>query len=178
MQFVYYTEKTVAQSMLALNERLHQKSSRSTLEGWVEKNGKFSLAISSTVMKRIPVTTRLYGRAEKENGVTVIRGSVFEGADPRSRTVIYGILVLAGILLMLATQSIVPGIILVVAPVVLNIPLEGSYNNSQSLLTEVQRSLKTKTTPPPSKKSATASSRKPAKGSKPAPRKSDGISFR
>lgn len=145
MQFVYYSEKTVSQCMIALNEKLHHKGGR--LDGWVEKNGRFSITISSVVWRRFSRTTHLNGRVEKENGITVIRGSVSDGADPRNRSIIYGILILVGVLLILS-GNLIPGLLAATSPLLLNIPLEGDYNNSQALLNEVQRTLKAKPTPP------------------------------
>lgn len=161
MYFVYYTEKTVSQCMIALNERLHQRGGR--LDGWVEKNGRFSLNVSSTVLRRFSHSTHLQARVERENGVTTIRGSVSDGADPRSRSIIYGILVLVGVLLIVAGYFL-PGLIAMAAILPLNIPLEGNYNNSQALIAEVQRTLKARPTLPPGLRKADA--KKGSKGEK------------
>ncbi|MBL8153142.1 MAG: hypothetical protein JNM70_03075 [Anaerolineae bacterium] len=145
MRFVYYSEKTVSQCMLALNERLHTKSGR--LEGWVEKSGRFSLATTSPVFKRFPRSTRLNARVEREDGLTVIRGYVPDGADPRSRVIIYAVLVVIGLAL-IVSGNLLPGLIVALVPLPLNIPLEGDYINSQKLSDEVQRTLKAKATLP------------------------------
>ncbi|MCA0456436.1 MAG: hypothetical protein LCI00_20855 [Chloroflexi bacterium] len=145
MQFVYYSEKTVSQCMLALNERLHQKSGK--FDGWVEKNGRFSLRVSTTVLKRFSRTTEISGKVEKENGVTVVRGFVSDGADPRSRYIIYGILAVVGGALALGGY-LLPGLLAIGAILPLNIPLEGDYLNSQTLTGEIQRTLKAKSTLP------------------------------
>lgn len=167
MQFRYYTEKTPSQCMLALNERLQTRSAR--LEGWVEKNGRFSLAVSSQVMRRFRRTTRLSGSVEREDGVTVIRGSVSDGADPRNRRLIYGVLVIIGIVLLL-TRTILPGVLLLVVPFVLNIPLQGDYENSKVLTAEIQRTLKARPSLPAALKKTP--SKKGAPEKKPAARKS------
>lgn len=146
MQFVYYSEKTVSQCMLALNERLHQKSGK--LNGWVEKNGRFSLSVSTTVLRRFSRTTELNAKVEKENGITVVRGFVSDGADPRNRYIIYAILLGVGGLLAVA-GFLLPGLVAIAAILPLNIPLEGDYLNSQTLTSEVQRTLKAKATLPP-----------------------------
>lgn len=145
LHFTYYSEKTVSQCMLALNERLHQKNGR--LDGWVEKSGHFSISVSTTVLRRFTRTTRLSGQVVKEGGVTVVRGYVSDGADPRNRYVIYGILVVVGVLLALAGYLLF-GLLAIAAIVPLNIPLEGDYLNSQTLSSEVQRTLKAKATLP------------------------------
>lgn len=164
MNFVYYTDKTVSQCMIALNERLQTKSAK--LEGWVEKSGRFSLGVTTTVMRRFPRTTRLEARVERENGITVIKGFVSDGVEPRQRAIIYGALVLAGVLIILS-GSLLPGLLALVAPLPLNIPLEGDCNNSQILLGELQRTLRAKSTPPaPTKKAPTV--RKPPTAMKPA----------
>lgn len=155
MQFIYYSEKTVSQCMLALNERLHQKSGR--MDGWVEKNGNFSISVSTTVLRRFTRWTRLSGRVEKENGVTVVRGYVSDGADPKNRYIIYGILLVLGVALALAGYLLI-GLVVAAVILPLNIPLEGDYINSKTLTGEVQRTLKAKASLPaalrkPSKKS-------------------------
>jgi hypothetical protein len=138
--------------MLALNERLHQKSGK--LDGWVEKSGNFSISVSTTVLRRFSRSTRLHGHVEKENGVTVVRGYVSDGADPNNRYIIYGILVLLGVLLALAGYLLI-GLIVLAIILPLNIPLEGDYINSGTLTGEVQRTLKAKASLP-------AAMRKPA----------------
>ncbi|MBZ0282205.1 MAG: hypothetical protein K8L97_15800 [Anaerolineae bacterium] len=161
MDFVYYTDKTVSQCMIALNERLQTKSAK--LEGWVEKSGRFSLGVTTTVMRRFPRTTRLDARVERENGMTVIKGFVSDGVEPRQRAIIYGALVLAGVFIIIS-GSLLPGLLALIAPLPLNIPLEGDCNNSQILLSELQRTLKAKSTPPsPAKKAPTV--RKPTTAS-------------
>ena len=145
MHFVYYSEKTVSQCMLALNERLHQKSGK--LDGWVEKNGNFSLSVSTSILRRFTRSTRLHGHVEKEDGLTVVRGYVSHGADPQNRYIIYGILVLLGVLLALAGYFLI-GLILIGVILPLNIPLEGDFINSETLTGEVQRTLKAKATLP------------------------------
>ncbi len=145
MHFVYYSEKTVSQCMLALNERLHQKSGK--MDGWVEKNGNFSISVSTTVLRRFSRSTRLNGHVAKENGVTIVRGYVSDGADPQNRYIIYGILLLLGVLLALAGYLLI-GLAIIAVILPLNIPLEGDYLNSATLTSEVQRTLKAKASLP------------------------------
>ena len=145
MRFTYYTEKTVSQCMLSLNERIH---SSSKLEGWTEKSGGFSLAASSAVAKRFNRTTRLQAKAERQGSVTIINGYVSDGVGPRERVVIMGALILVGALLILAAKTLIPGVIALGVAPVLYIPLTGDYTNSRVLLSEVQRTLKAKDSPP------------------------------
>lgn len=149
MHVTYYTEKTVAQCMRAVNERLQQKgtASRPGLEGWVEKNGSFALAVSSKVARRFARTTRLQGKAERLGGMTVVKVSVADGVAPRQRLIIFGALALVGIFLA-AAGNLLPGLGIVAAGALLNIPLAGDYQNSQILLNEVQKTLKARETPP------------------------------
>jgi hypothetical protein len=149
MRFTYYSEKTVAQCMSALNARLQQKgtASRPGLEGWVEKNGNFSLAVSTPVVLRFSRTTRLRGKVERLGGVTVIKGQVADGLSPRERIVISGALALVGLFIILS-GSFIFGAVVVAAAGLLNIPLMGDYQNSEILKDEVRRTLKAKTTPP------------------------------
>jgi hypothetical protein len=166
VQFRYYTEKTPSQCMLALNERLQARGAR--LEGWVEKNGRFSLAVSTTVMRRFKRTTRLSGVVERADGLTVIEGAVSDGADPRNRRFIYGALIVIGIVLV-ATKAFLPGLLLLASPLLLNIPLQGDYENSKTLTGEVQRTLKARSSLPAALKKAAP--KKGAADKKPAVRK-------
>lgn len=147
MRFVYYTEKTVSQSMIALNERLQAKSSRSSLDGWVEKSGNFALSTTSKVFGRFPRTTRLQGKVSRENGLTTIKGSVSEGVTPRDLAIILAALVLLGVFIILR-GNLLPGLIVIIAGAALTIPLTGDHHNSQLLIGEVQRTLKARETPP------------------------------
>lgn len=149
MRFTYYTEKTVAQCMSAMNERLQQKgtSSRPGLEGWVEKNGNFSVAVTTKVARRFPRTTRLQGKAERLGGMTLVKGSVADGVALKERIIIVAVLAIIGVFIM-TTGNLLPGVVVIGAGVLLNIPLAGDYQNSQFLTGEVQRTLKAKETPP------------------------------
>ncbi|MBI5671234.1 MAG: hypothetical protein HZC41_24825 [Chloroflexi bacterium] len=174
MHFTYYTDKTVAQCMSALNERLQQKgtASRPGLEGWVEKNGNFSMAVTTKVLKRFPRTTRLQAKAERLGSVTVIKGSVADGVTPKEQVVIVGALALVG-LFIISTGNLLPGLIAIAAGVLLNIPLMGDHQNSDYLTSELQKTLKAKTTPPVAAKKAlegrrTADSKRPPQAKKPA----------
>jgi hypothetical protein len=139
--------------MLALNERLHQKSGK--LDGWVEKNGNFSLSVRTKVLRRFSRSTRLHGQVTKENGVTVVRGYVSHGADPQNRYIIFGILLVLGGLLALAGYFLI-GLAIIALILPLNIPLEGDYINSDTLTSEIQRTLKAKASLPAALRKTTA----------------------
>jgi hypothetical protein len=145
VRFTYYTEKTVSQCMLALNERIH---SSNKLEGWTEKNGSFALAASSKVAGRFNRTTQLQAKAERNGSVTIIKGYVSDGVGPRERVVIIVALVLVGLLLILAAKALLPGVVALAVGPILYIPLTGDYINSKLLLSEVGRTLKAKDSPP------------------------------
>ncbi len=147
MQFTLYTEKTISQCMLALNERLHS-GGRSGLAGWVEKSGSFSLTATSTVARSFKRTTRLSAKVERQGSVTIIKGYVSDGVAPRQQAIIFGALVLAGLLLTFAGGMLLPGAVAIAAAFILYIPLAGDYQNSETLMHEVQRTLKAKNTPP------------------------------
>jgi hypothetical protein len=157
LQFIYYSDRTVSQCMMALNERIHAKNGK--LDGWTEKSGNFALEFTSSVMRRFSRTTRLQAKAERENNITIIKGHVSEGIDPQRRAILYGLLVLAGVFIILQ-GSVLPGLIAVLAPILLNIPLEGDHNNSQVLLSEIQRTLKARGTPPTAPTRKTSEPRK------------------
>jgi hypothetical protein len=144
MRFTYYTEKTVSQCMVALNDRIH---SSNKLDGWTEKNGRFAISTSSKVLKRFVRRTQLEGRVEKESGLITIKGYVSDGVGPRERIIIYGALAVGGLLLMVSGQFL-PGLVAFAVAPALHIPLAGDYENSYTLLQEVQRTLKAKPTPP------------------------------
>ena len=162
MRFTYYTEKTVSQCMVALNERIR---SSSKVEGWTEKNGSFSLAASSSVAKRFKRTTHLQAKAERQGSVTVINGYVSDGVGPRERLVIMGALILVGGVLIVAARTLIPGVIALGIAPVLYIPLTGDYTNSRVLLSEIQRTLKAKDSPPVVAKKVTTT-KKPASAKK------------
>ncbi len=179
MRFVLYTELSVAQCMSALNERLQVKgtSSRPALVGWTEKEGYFSVAVSSDVGWRalqFGRTTRLRGQAvrDKSLGATVIKGFVPEGLAPRSQLLLFGGTAALG-LIMFLSGNIFLALLIVLTVGVFFIPFMGDRNNSDYLLKELRRLLQAKDKPPKPAilKSAAA---KPAAG-KPAPAKPVGV---
>lgn len=155
MRFVLYTDKSVSQCMTALNTRMQAKASgsRGSLDGWVEKNGRFSLSTSCTVARRFRRRTHLRATATRDEGYTVIRGYVPEGVSREGQAVIFGALLLVGVVLV-ASGYLLPAVIAVFATGALYIPLTGDRINSAILMGEVQRALGAKTSPP--KKTAKA----------------------
>lgn len=146
MRFVLYTEKSVAQCMSAINDRLHARS-KGGYDGWVEKSGSFSIEVDNPVFGKFRRRTRLRARAEREGGVTIIRGGVPGGANAQERLMVTVAIVIIGILLGLAYNMAFMVLILPLIPVVL-FALKGDYDNAQQLVREVQRTLSAKTTPP------------------------------
>lgn len=147
MRFVLYTEKTVAQCMSAITERLHTRSSRGQIDGWTDKGGKFSLALTAPVLRSLKRRTVLTARAERENGVTVIRGDVPSGAGPRERAVVYGALAI-GALILIGAGQILLSVLILPAALLLYLPMKGDHDNHQTLVGDVQRTLKARSTPP------------------------------
>lgn len=149
MRFVMYTEKTVAQALRAVNERINVPPTRSRpkMEGKTEKNGRFTISVTTPVYGRFPRKTVLQGHAERESGITVIRGSVPGGLRRNQQMLLFGILLLIG-LLALAQESIILTIVAVLSGLALSVPLQGDFNNSEILLTELQKILKARFTPP------------------------------
>ena len=149
MRFVYYTDKSVAQCMTALNARMQAKpsASRPALDGWVEKSGGFSLSTSCRVARYFTRRTHLRAAAIREEGLTVIRGYVPDGASREGQAVIFGALLLVCLALVGSGNSL-PAVIVVLAAAALYIPLTGDHANSAILLSEVQKTLGAKATPP------------------------------
>lgn len=149
MHFELYTEKTVKQCMTAINERLQEKEGRSrmNLDGWIEKGGRFSLAVTTPVILRFIRTTRLRAMAERDGNITVVRGYVPSGADQRQIRIIFIALLAVAVLLLLNSEAIL-GLFVVGIGAALYIPLHGDYENSSALLKELRRILSAKDTPP------------------------------
>jgi hypothetical protein len=141
-----YTDKTVAQAMSAINERLHT-SRRPQLDGWVEKSGRFAIGVTTPVRGRFKRHTFIQGKAERESGMTIIEGTVPSGVSRTGWLVIFIALLLVG-LVTLSQGNAILGIIAILAGVTLYVPLTGDYNNCEILLSELQKALNAKFTPP------------------------------
>jgi hypothetical protein len=144
-----YTDSSVAQAMKAVNDRLHVAGTRSRpqIDGWVEKNGSFAMSVKTTVYGRFQRKTLLRARAERQGGTTVVSGSV-PGGLPRNRQIVIFVMMLVLGLVLLSQGSAILCIIVIAAGAALAIPLQGDYDNSEILLTELQKALKARFAPP------------------------------
>jgi hypothetical protein len=135
--------------MKAINDRLQSKETkgRPALDGWIEKNGRFEIAMSSAVYGRFSRKTRLRAVAEKDGKLTVIRGFVPNGLSREGLAIVFVALVAFGIVL-IAQGNAFFAIILAVLGVFLSVPLVGDYQNHDVLLGELEKTLKAKPTPP------------------------------
>lgn len=149
MRFVMYTDKNVAQAMSAINERLHVPGtkSRPQLDGWVEKSGRFAIGVTTTVRWRFDRRTYLYGKAERQGGITIVEGTVSGGVGRDGQIVVFAALLVIA-LLTLSQGNAILAIVAVLAGLALFIPMRGDYNNSEILLSELQKALNAKFTPP------------------------------
>lgn len=149
MRLEVYTEKTIPQCLAALNERMQVKgtSSRPGLEGWVEKNGTFSLSVTTPVIAKFERTTTLHGKLTKGDGHTVVEINVSEGADRRGIILMFGAVAVI-VLVLIASGNVLFALLLLPVAAYLYIPMRGDHENSASLVSDVQRALKTRATPP------------------------------
>jgi len=149
VRFKLYTDKTVNQCLNALNDRMQAKgtASRPAMDGWMDKSGKFSISISSKVLRRFERTTRLRGEMKRESGVTIIEGFVPSGVDNRGQLIIMGALILTGILLAVR-GTFVLGLATVFLGAGLYVMLVGDQQNSEQLIKELRRVLGAKDKPP------------------------------
>lgn len=145
MQFTYYTEKSVAQALTAINERLQAKGGRD-LDGWIDKNGEFSLSINAKVGNAFNRRTTLRGKIERVSGQTVITGGVSDGVPNEGRILVFVALGLVGLMFLSSGN---PLFALAVIPVglTLYVMMKGDHDNSAILTREIQRALNAKTTP-------------------------------
>lgn len=145
LQFTYYTEKSVAQALTALNERLQAKGARE-LDGWIDKNGEFSLSATTKIAGAFKRRTTLRGKIERVGGQTVVTGGVNDGVPSDGRFLVFVALALVGIMFLSGGNTTLA---LTVFPVglILYILMKGDNDNSTVLVREVQRSLGAKPTP-------------------------------
>ncbi|MFN8565559.1 MAG: hypothetical protein U0703_28895 [Anaerolineae bacterium] len=175
MRFVLYTDKSVAQCMTAVHERMQVKATaaRPAFDGWVEKGGAFALSLTTPVIGKFTRRTTLQAQVERESGITVVRGSVSSGASREGQAVVFVALVLVA-LTIIGSGNVLLGLLLLPVAAYLYIPLHGDYQNSGVLLDEIQKVLKAKPTPPKSlsepkaAKSAAAPARSTTAGTRPA----------
>ncbi len=164
MRFVLYSEKTVAQCLTAINERMHAKetSTRPALDGWIEKSGTFSISLTAPVVGRFTRRTALSAKVERESGVTVIQGSVPSGVSREGQAFVFIALALVALAL-IGSGSVLFGLLLIPIAAYLYIPLHGDYLNSAALVDEVERTLKAKQKPPKKLSEGKAAPRTPAR---------------
>jgi len=167
LRFTLYTDKTVAQCLSAVNQRV-RGGTRAGLEGWTEKSGAFSLAVSTRVARRFARKTRLQATLEREGGVTIIRGFVPDGVGRQGQIVIFGALLVVWFLLLAGGNALL-AIIAVISGAWLFIPLTGDHHNSTVLMRELRSLLKAKDTPPSKKPTQpkSAAARTPTPASRP-----------
>ena len=154
MQFVLYSEKTVAQCLTSINARMHVKgtASRPGLDGWVEKSGAFAVGVTTPVVGKFTRRTFLKAKVERQNGMTIIRGSVPHGVTKPEMAIIFvALLVVAAVII--GSGSVLLGLVLIPVGAYFAILLRGDFHNSEYLLDEVRKTLKAK--PTPIKKSTT-----------------------
>ena len=150
MRFVMYTDMTVAQSMRAINDRLHVSGTRTRpqMDGYVEKSGRFAMAVTTTVRWRFKRKTFLHGQAERDTGLTVIRGNVPGGLSRNKQALVLGMMIVIGLALGFTQGNAILAIVPVLAGAAFSIPLQGDFDNSEILLSELQKALKAKFRPP------------------------------
>jgi hypothetical protein len=149
VRFILYSEKTVTQCLTAINARMHVKgtASRPTLDGWVEKNGAFSISMSAPVIGKFTRRTVLKAKVERENGITTIRGSVPHGVSREGQAIIFVALAIVAVIIITEGNALF-GFLLIPFAAYLYIPLHGDHLNSALLIDEVQKTLKAKPKPP------------------------------
>jgi hypothetical protein len=148
LRFVMYTEKSVAQTMRAINDRLQTGGTKArTFDGWVEKSGRFAFSVTTSVHGRFKRKTVMRGQAEREGGITVVRGDVPGGLSRNRQLIVFAAMIVIALLLLSQGGALVAIVILLCAAA-LSIPLQGDFDNSEVLLTDLQRTLKARFTPP------------------------------
>ncbi len=170
MEFTLYTDKSVAQCMTAITERMQAKatSTRPEMMGSIEKGGRFTLSVSSYVFGFIPRSTRLTATAQRDGGSTVIRGHVADGVTPQWRKILGVVLGIVCFVLILSGQAVLALVALFMGTAAY-VPFIGDYQNSETLLLELEKTLKAAPKSPAKKEPAP---KKPAAVAKSAPAKS------
>lgn len=151
MRFTLYAEKSVSECVKALNERIDaKKNSKQGVRGKADKNGDFSLWISTKVIFIFKRTTTMNAKIRRESGNTLIEGFVPDGMSPYWMGIagLFLVGVCAGFLLIGETVLAVLGALIGAISYVI---LRGDYRNSDLLLLEVERTLKASPKPPKKK---------------------------
>lgn len=149
MRLEMYTEKTVAQCLSAINERMQAKGtgSRPGMDGWVEKSGAFAVSITTPVAGRFQRRTTLHGKLEKAAGFTVVHIDVASGATKQGTILILAAVALIALTL-IGSGNVMLALALIPLGAYLYIPMRGDHENSSVLVADVQRTLKARNTPP------------------------------
>lgn len=134
--------------MSALAGRMEARPTkrRPALDGYIEKGGKFSLAITRKI-GIFPRRTRLRATVSRSSGITTIDGFVSGGAPPERVRVMLIAIAALGIMMLLNGNAVLSLLTLVVG-VVLYVSLTADYNSSEKLLKAVRSSCKAKDKPP------------------------------
>ncbi len=134
--------------MSALAGRMEARPTkrRPALDGYIEKGGKFSLAITRKI-GIFPRRTRLRATVSRSSGITTIDGFVSGGAPPERVRVMLIAIAALGIMMLLNGNAVLSLMTLVVG-VVLYVSLTADYNSSEKLLKAVRSSCKAKDKPP------------------------------
>src|SRR5829696_6060433 len=103
-----------------------ETSTRPALDGWVEKSGTFSLAMTAPVIGKFTRRTTLTAKVERQGGITVIEGGVPSGVSREGQAVIFVALALVALAIM-ASGNFLFGVLLIPFAAYLYIPLHGDY---------------------------------------------------
>jgi hypothetical protein len=159
MKFLLYTDKPIPQCMSALSDRFHGASK---IDGYVDKtNKRFSMVMSTKILKRFERRTRLMGQLESGDGGTLIRGSVPSGVTRDRLYAVMAFMVLTVLLMIFVLRNAVGAVLIGLAGAYICVLLEGDALNGEALIREVKRILNAKDAPPKSERAA-AGTRSPS----------------
>jgi hypothetical protein len=149
MRFMLYTERSVAECVKALSERIAQSptATRPALDGYADKTGRFAVALTTEVFAKFTRKTWLEGTLARESGATVIRGAVPDGAPPKRQRLIAYAIPVVGVFLALNAAWLLAAAAVILMTVVW-VTLKGDYENGDRLLLEIERLLKASPRPP------------------------------
>lgn len=105
------------------------------------------MSISTTVAKRFSRMTKLQGTLEREDKVTVIRGNVPDGLSKEGQALVFGVMLVLG-LIVLSRGNAILAILVVAVAAAMYVPFRGDYENSTILVKELRKILNAKDRPP------------------------------
>lgn len=151
MDFTLYSEKSAADCIKALSDRLLQSETptRPALNGSVNKNGKFRLTLRQKVLAGITHETWIEGEISKEQNITLIRGRVPDGAPPDRQRLVAIAIPVSGVIMLLREQAVMAVVVMGLL-MLWFIMLRGDYMGSDRLLLELEKNLKASPKPPKS----------------------------